>query len=104
MMIDGNDSLRPGLGGHPEISPRPGLSPFTLASFLFQEICHQYSNHASCRANVPVFCLYVVLVPGESRGTWVLLVTVHSGKNWRKHGRGQTTGPGGPHRLDGKGG
>lgn len=38
-MTDGNDSLGPGLGGHPEISAQPGLSPFTLASFLFQEIC-----------------------------------------------------------------
>lgn len=44
--------------------------------------------------SILAFCLYMVLVPGESRGTQCLLVTVHSGKNWRANGQGQTTGQG----------
>lgn len=85
MMIDGNDSLRPGAGRVPRdqwsacpISFYPGNLSVTSIGIIMPSV----------GSNAPVF-FPVVPVPGESRGTHFLLDMVHGGKNWREMDRGK---------------
>lgn len=88
-MIDGNDSLRPGAGRVLRdqwlVCPLP-FYPGNLSVTSIRNIM------PSVGPNAPVFCQYLVPVPGESRGIHFLLVMIHGGKNWRKMDRGKPHG------------
>lgn len=83
MMIDGNDSPRPGAGRVPrdQWSARPiSFYPGNLSVTSIRIIM------PSVGPNAPVF---FPVVPG---GTHFLLDMVHGGKNWRKMDRGKLQG------------
>lgn len=88
-MIDGNDSLRPGAGRVPR--DQWSACPISFYSGDLSVTSIRIIT-PSVGPNAPVFCQYLVPVPGGSRGTQFLLVAVHSGKHWRKMDRGKPRG------------